>query len=470
MKNKLNWVKNNKKYFYVGIPVLLVVLFFVLKGGDAQTEFYTVESENIEQSVKLSGAIETSDKADLGFASSGRIARILVKNNQNVLTGQTLAQLEIGELVADLRIKQLNSKTSDVDLEDARKELEQITKEENTRVASAYRKMLSEDLELIPSSSTYDVEAPVVTGSYNGSEGQYKLNIQTKGTEIKLLTYNLEKGEIIIEEEGPTKLGTKGLYVSFPDNIEDYDNTIWYLDIPNKSSSSYSANFSAYSEAKEARDLAVQNAEFEYQKLLTEEGNGTSSVAQAEIDKINAEIRKNTIYAPFAGIVTNIEKEVGENASTGERVVSMLGEEKLEVVLQVSELDVSRISPGMQIKILIDAIPGEEFSGILKTVNSRETEIEGVPVYEAFVELNADPRIKTGMSASGTVVLATKENVVAIPNYLVKKLNGENFVEVLSPKGKLEDRAVTLGLTGSDSMVEIISGLAVGDKVATPKE
>jgi HlyD family secretion protein len=163
--------------------------------------------------------------------------------------------------------------------------------------------------------------------------------------------------------------------------------------------------------------------------------------------------------------VTNIEKEVGENASVGERVISILGESKLEVVLQVSELDVSKLVPDSPLTITLDAIPGETFSGTLRTINSRDTEIDGVPVYEAFVELAPDPRIKTGMNAKGVVILARKDDILAIPNYTVSKEEGKNFVNVILENGESEVREVVLGLVGTDSMVEVVSGLVLGEKV-----
>lgn len=470
MKDIFNNIKIHKKYFLIGFLVLLVVLYFILGRSKNGTELYVVGNADIMQSVILSGKVTTSDKADLGFASTGRLGGIFVKNNQNVHQGQILAQLEIGDLLADLKIKQLNSKTSSVALEDAKEEVEKIKIREKTKVENAYRTLLTEGLELTPNSNDYDVELPVIGGIYNGAEGEYKVRIKNDNSDLMLLTFNLEKTEEIIDEEGSTPLGTKGLYISFPDSdIFSYQDTVWFLDIPNKTSSSYLSNYNAYNEAKNESVLAIKNAEFEYQKLLTEDDNG-ASVAQAEVQKINAEIRKNTIYAPFDGRVTNIEKELGENVSVGERLISVLGEEKLEVVLQVSELDVSRLVPGASIKISVDAFPEEEFYGILKTVNSRETEVDGVPVYEAFVELKSNEKIKTGMSANGMVVLANKSNVLAIPSYLIKKINNSNFVDLISENGSTEETEITLGLVGTDSMVEIISGLNLGDKILSSSE
>lgn len=468
MKNIYAYLKKYKKYVFIALGILIILFFVFFRNGKNKVETYTVARSTIEQSVMLSGKIQTTDKADLGFAASGRVAKIFVKNNQSVKAGAILAQLEIGDLWADLQIKQANLHTSDVDLELVENQLEKITQQENTKVANAYRTLLSEGLVLIPDNSDLGLDIPTVSGIYDGPEGQYKINIDRKNItlpDFELRTSDLEKTQRIISETSPTPLGTKGLYLSFPvDDFAPYKDTTWYLNIPNKTSSLYLSNLNEYNEAKDARDLAIKNAEAEYEKLLGTGSDG-SSIAQAEINKIQAEIRKNTIYSPFSGKVTNIEKEIGENASTGENVVTVLGENKLEVVLQVSELDVSRLTIGSPIEISLDAISKEKFYGILKTVNSKETKIDGVPVYEAFVELEFDPRIKNGMNAKGNIILAKKENVLVVPSYAIRKSGNSNFINVLENDGDIREREITLGITGTDSMVEVLYGLSEEEKV-----
>jgi len=463
-------IKNNKKYLILGLIIIVLVSYFVFGKVKNSVQTFEVKRVNILQSLIFSGKVETRDKADLGFASTGRISKIFVKNNQIVNQGAILAQLELEDLIADLKIKKLNLKTSNVILNTAKENLQKVTIQENTKVENAYRKLLSDDLVLVPHSNDYGVDIPVITGSYEGNEGQYKLIIGKENVtsfDTLLRTFNLENTTQIINEERPTKLGTKGLYISFPNSdFSYYQDTIWFLDIPNKASVSYILNYNQYNEAKSERDLTIKNAQSKYDELLSEYSDG-DSVAQAEIDKINAEIKKNTIYAPFDGKVTNIEKEIGENTSIGENIISILGEEKLQIVLQVSELDVSKLITGSAVKIFIDAFPGEEFDGILETVNSKDTKLDGVPIYEAFVELNTDNKIKTGMSAKGIIVLAKKDNVLAIPSYLIKKYENKNTIEVLEENGKIIEKEITLGLLGTDSMVEITSGLNEGEKIVS---
>jgi multidrug efflux pump subunit AcrA (membrane-fusion protein) len=445
---KLRGVLKERKMYIAGAVVLLgAVAYFIFGRGSNKTEEFVVKRGNVTQSVLLSGEVQTSARADLGFAAAGRVSRVFVKNNQQVNRGTVLAQLEIGDLLADLKIKEANLRSSNTDL--------------SLAVESAYRKMLSTDLVLTPDADNYTVDAPTISGLYDGAqEGQYKIIIDRDNPtkiDYNLRTFGLESTQTIISKKSGSPLGTHGLYINFPGNDpSSYEDTIWFLDIPNKKSSSYVERYNSYLEAKRERDAANSQGG----------STATSEAAQGEIDKINAEIRKNTIYAPFTGKVTNIEKEVGENASVGERVISILGEEKLEVVLKVSELDVSRIKSDTQIEITLDAFPDETFSGTLTTVNSRDTTIDGVPVYEAFVELPADPRIKTGMSAKAKIIVQEKNDVLVIPYYLVERSTAENTtVEVIDEKGKIDRRAVTVGLLGTDSMVEVLSGLAEGDRI-----
>src|SRR3989344_2752120 len=182
-------IKIHRKYLITGLIAVVVVLYFVFGRGENGRGEYVVGNANLTQSVVLSGKVTTSDKADLGFAASGRVSQIFIKNNQKVNKGAVLTQLEIGDLLADLKIKQAN------------------LRQENTEIESAYRTLLTEDLELIPSSSSYDVEAPTVSGIYDGPEGQYKITIKKEdntitSTYFKILAFNLEKTEKVISEEG----------------------------------------------------------------------------------------------------------------------------------------------------------------------------------------------------------------------------------------------------------------------------
>ncbi len=433
-----------RKYTWWGLGALAVLLigFFVFGNGNGQETTIVAERSDFINQVAVSGKVETASEADLGFASAGRIGKIFTKEGDVIKENQILAQLEIGDLLADLKIKEANSR------------------QENTEVESAYRQLLSEDLELIPYTDNYTVGAPEVSGIYDGAEGRYKIIIEKEKntlTDLTLRTFGLEDTKQEINEQGSTPLGTRGLYITFPDKPKNYHETIWYLDIPNKASSSYLVNYNEYNEAK---------AEFENQQLSTEKNGNVSSVTQAEIDKIRAEIRKSTIYAPFAGVTTNVAKEVGETAATNETVITVQGGGTFQIESFVPEVNIALINVGDEAEITLDAY-GEDilFYAKVISIDPAETIRDGVSTYKVKLQFSEeDERIKAGMTANVSIIIFNKPDVIVLPGGVVFEEDGQNFVKVKTDQGVVK-RAVMLGEISTLGQVEIVSGLAEGEEV-----
>lgn len=427
------------KYLYWVLGILAVILggIFIFGNGNGVGSTLIVSRTDFINQVAVSGKVETSSVADLGFAAGGRIGKIFVKENDVVTAGQMLAQLEINDLLADLKIKEVNSR------------------QENVGVESAYRKLLTEGLALIANSDDYTVDTPEISGIYGGKEGQYKMIIKKEkvtDTDYTLFTFNLESTKRLINDEGPTPLGTRGLYISFPDDLGLYEDTTWFLDIPNKASSLYLENYNAYNEAKE---------EFESQKT-----GEVSSVVQAEIDKIRAEIRKSTIYSPFNGIITNIEKEVGETVATNETVITAMGAGVFQIVSYVPEVNIALIQLGAEAEVTLDAY-GENalFYAKVIAIDPAETIRDGVSTYRITLQFKEkDSRIKSGMTANVSIIIFNKPNVIVLPGGVIIQKDGKTFIEV-KENGGTELREVVLGEMSSLGQVEIVAGLEEGEKV-----
>ncbi|OGI68462.1 hypothetical protein A2738_01090 [Candidatus Nomurabacteria bacterium RIFCSPHIGHO2_01_FULL_42_15] len=465
--------KLNKKYLYyaIGAFLFVIVVIFFLTRREISGETIMVKRSLFVNQVSVSGKVETSSRAELGFADSGRIGRIFVKENQNVKAGQILAQLEITDLLADLKIKEINSRTSNVDLEDAKEVLEKVRNQEDTKVDNTYQALLTEDLELIPEVNDYGVDPPTLGGIYKGAEGRYKIYIDKENVTLPnyvLFTFNLENTKRVINKQGSTLLGTRGLYIFFPDDpgLSSYEGTTWYLDIPNKTSSSYGTNLNAYNEAKDERDLAIKNAESDYQKLLTEKNDGSSSILDAEIEKIHAEIKKNTIYAPFDGLITNTEKEVGEIASTNEPLITMISTGTFLIESYVPEINIPLIKLHDKALVTLDAYgENETFNAEVVSIDQAETVRDGVANYKIQLQfVEKDDRLKSGMTANVLIVIFSKPDVITVPGGVVFGKDGKKFVQVKNGK-EINDREVVLGDISSLGQVEVVSGLEVGEMV-----
>lgn len=467
----VNWLKSHKLMAAIVLSVVIIIVLIV-SGGDSQTaESYVVEKKDIILQAELSGRTKSGSQVDLGFADTGRVALVNVKEGDTVYRGQTLAALELGELAAELADAKASVVIAQSEAMTGTTDLEKITSEQNTLVANAKKTLLSDDLEAVADYSGTAATPPVITGDYFGKEGQYTIRVYKSGAasgysfEVSGLENNFT-GDVQSAQAVP--LGSKGLYIRFPDTV-GYGSTTWSVDIPNKRSSSYTVNYNAYQSALATRDRIIAAAESD---LRTASGNDSilaAKVAQANarVQGVQAKIAKRLITAPFDGIVATVAIEPGETASA-DSTITLISKSDYEVIVKVPELDISKLSSGQKASIMLDAYPGESFSGTIASINPAESIVDGIPVYEAKVIFDSiDPRVRSGMTATVTVPTAKQLGVIAVPARLIQMKNGEMLAYIQEGE-TTKPQPVVLGLKGSDGFVEVISGLVEGQTIVTP--
>jgi len=479
MKDFSRLILNNKQFqkysprqVAIGAVALIAVLvlgFYFWPSGEFSGPDFVVSSGDLSQTVSVTGTVKPISEVDLAFENSGKVAQVNFDVGDHVLVGQTIVSLNLSSLLSDLGIAKANLGLAMADDKNDKASLEEVKKQQNTLVESAYRKLLSSDLSAVPSSDSYTMSTPVISGSYNGeTEGQYKLIIDSENiSDYVLRTFNLEKTDSIdISETEPTALGTKGLFVSFSDDLINYINTIWYVSIPNIKGASYVSNLNSYQEALRNRDKEIVEAE----KSLV--GNGESTISDLEIEKKRAEIRKieadiakKILVAPFSGVVTRQDAKVGQIASAGEKLVSLISDNNFEIEANMPEINVGNVLIGNVVEITFDALPNEVFSGKISYIEPGETLIDGVVNYKIKVEIDGeDQRLKSGMTANLVIATNLKEGVVFVPESTLFFEGDKIFVYKKSGSSIIKTEVIT-GLRGDDGSVEVLSGLSEGDTI-----
>lgn len=460
-----------------GAVIGIVILSLVFSGKETPIETTSVIRQTVTETVRVAGQVEAHAVAELGFQVSGKITSIPAHVGDQVNQGSTLVSLDMGELSADLKNARAEVTIKKSEITNAQKKLDIVRAQQDTLVESAYQAMLSHDLVAEPSDSVTTQTPPIITGKYSGSEGSYKIIIKRLlvGSRITFSTFGIENiRDVKINETGPTPLGTQGLYISFPDGIEDYQNTIWYVHVPNVSSDTYATYRHNYEQALKERERALQEA-----NSYLDEYNGMGSIIQAEldqaqarVDKIISEMNQLVIRAPFEGTISDITKEQGEIVNPGDHVVTLVSEKDFEIVLNVPEIDIAKISVGDSAHIILDAYANEEVSwnGTVTSLSRAETYVDGVPVYQVRVHIeNPDERVRSGLSATVEITTQLHENALVIPQEYIEKDGDQFFVQVVLDEHDThhtEKRLVNVGLRGSDGFVEIIDGLQEAEMVA----
>ncbi len=425
--------------------------------------------------VSVSGKVVAAESVDLSFAETGRVTAVNVEVGAQVVQGQTLGSLVTGTLLSQLQAARANLAEQESESASTETSLEKVQQEQNTLVENAYHKLLSTGLAAVAASNSNTATPPEISGLYTGAEGRYKAIVKrtTSGlSRHELAVFELENPEPVkILENEPTRLGTKGLFISFPDNLSAYDDSSWYITIPNVRSSSYLTVYQDYQEAVRARDRAVEAA----RARLTAGTSGLSASqagiesARAEVTRVQAEIAERTIFAPFAGIITKVDAKVGEVASANTPAISMISADTLQIESFVPEINLPFIKVGDVAAVTLDAYgPEVPFEAKVVFIDPAETIRDGVSTYRAKLEFSQnDSRIKSGMTANVVITSEKKPNVIVIPQKAVTSKNGKKTV-IVQENGNNVEREVTTGSISSYGEIEITSGLSDGDIVVLP--
>lgn len=171
------------------------------------------------------------------------------------------------------------------------------------------------------------------------------------------------------------------------------------------------------------------------------------------------------VFAVADGLVRSVDTAAGLRTAGS---VLTIGSAEPIVSVFVSEYDADLVSLGQQANIELDAI-NAVFEGEVIRIGQVAQSVSGIKQYEVLIEVSSVPSgARFGMSATAEIEVQKKADVLAIP--MSALLNDVPEVEVLVTDSEgnesVESVKVELGLSG-DSLVEITTGLSVGDKVIT---
>ncbi len=458
-----------KQWAIVAVVVVIISVILILGRSKGDSTLHAVISANVTQTVSVSGETKSSSYVDLAFEQAGTVAGVVAKVGAKVGLGQTLVYQDYDLLQSRLDVALADLSSAKSEMGNTLVNLDNVVSEQNVLVANARRNLLSVGLVAVPENGDYDVTAPSISGIYDGPEGVYKIRvIENENTKKELRVFGLELNTPVeILENEPTKLGTRGLYISFADDLDAYSDTIWYVTIPNTKTSVYVSNYNSYQSVLTARDLAISKAKAELEKGTSETTIAEANVtkAQAEVDKIRKEIENRILRAPISGVVTKQEAKVGESVTAGEVLVSILNPDSFEVEANIPEINIGKIKVGQKSTITLDAFPGENFSGEVFYIDPAETLIDGVVNYKIKVSFTEkDERLKNGLTANLSIITDSKDQVVAVPVYAITTDKGVSTVKKYI-NGQVVVTLVKLGIYGDNGLVEVIEGLVAGDKI-----
>ena len=143
--------------------------------------------------------------------------------------------------------------------------------------------------------------------------------------------------------------------------------------------------------------------------------------AAAALEAAELDLKYTVIRSPVDGVVISRLVEVGQRISANFSIPTLflIAEDvtKMQVDTNVSEADIGGITEGKEAGFSVDAYPGELFQGKVRQVRNAPISIQNVVTYDVVVEVdNPNFRLKPGMTANVSIVVARRDGALKIPN------------------------------------------------------
>jgi HlyD family secretion protein len=192
-------------------------------------------------------------------------------------------------------------------------------------------------------------------------------------------------------------------------------------------------------------------------------------VSQARIEGARARLERTLLRAPFAGIVAEINGEIGEFVTPSPvgiptpPAVDVVDSSCIYITAPIDEVDAPRVRQGMVARVTLDAFKERSFRAHVRRVAPYVLEVEK-QARTVEVEAEIDERdgalLLPGYSADLEVIIAERPDVLRVPT---RALVEGNRVYVLDG-GRIRSRTIVTGI-GNWEYTEVTTGLEAGKRV-----
>src|SRR5204862_1030180 len=144
-------------------------------------------------------------------------------------------------------------------------------------------------------------------------------------------------------------------------------------------------------------------------------------IKQGALDKAKADLDHCTITSPIDGVVISRNVDVGQTvaASLQAPVIFAIANDltKMQIDSNVAEADIGAVGVDQDVDFTVDAFPTRTFHGKVVQVRNAPITVQNVVTYDTVIGVsNPDLKLKPGMTANVSIIIAHKDNVVQLKN------------------------------------------------------
>jgi len=523
----MTFKKLNKKTLIFIIPLIIaligVIIFIKIKNNNHQVKYILtkVSRGNINSIVSGSGEIVANNQVTLNPKASGTVVYIGAKNGQFVNKGKLIVKLDTTDAEKAVRNAEINLENAKLNLEKAKQAnpIDETTLKRQAMAAmtntlsdtktvlNSLNDILFTDISGYHINSNYLIDYyshivnfyhpedidydTVITNNYNKLK---TLNTSNQAI-ISYLNDNSSFSEVknaLDKITDTTKLLNDTVQLSYQlinryDSVLKDNNLTPAIAIRNILTDK--STLASYLSLVNTDTTTLLNLQNSFANYLNNANNPVTfnlrvlelNVEQAQnaLDNAKDNLNDYYVYAPFDGIVSQLNINVGDNININTPICVLITKDKIAKIT-LTEVDLAKIKLGDKAQLTFDALPDFKTTGQVIEIDPLGVESQGVVSYTVKISLDKiDERLNPGMSVNADIITDSKENVLLLNNSAIKSINNKKYVELVTIKDVPEEafksgislsnnvikrQFIETGLS-DDNNTEIISGLNEGDIV-----
>lgn len=482
------------------VVIVLIAVFAYIRANamrnlrsttDETQQEYIVEYGSIRKTITGSGNIQPSDTRMVVADKTGVIDQLFADIGQLISKDDVLVMYEIEK---DENAEKINTENARFNLQKAIKTLNDLNEiQSGMRVFAENSGIIRLNInegDLVPSNAVLGEISEVgiiKLQSYFTKDQMEKINNGDEA-EVFLQDYLLTlTGEVTGVDRAPVAMGSGSLGYMVQVEIK-YDGALQAgtsakLTVINQSGR-FESPFVGESLINQAKTLNAPYAAT-VKQLMIENGSKVNQgdlIAVLESEELTYNIRQQEIVveqrrldvnelgeqdtiitSPIDGTILDIMINEKSYVDRGTQLLKIADLEKMEVRINIDELDILSIEKNQKVTITSDVFEGVTFEGHVRNISLSGVSQGGVTTFEVVIGMADRKNLMSGMNVDVEILVADKENVLIIPISSVSKIAGKYVVMM---KNADEPYPVTIE-TGiiTDSFVEVLTGLKEGDTI-----
>lgn len=500
------------KWALAGVVTVVVVGGFIaLNHKTPKYQLISVTQGPIIETVSVTGNTTPTQSVSLGFQNSGIVSRVYYQLGQKVNAGAVIAQLNTAQLSAALQQAQANVDAQQAQLSGLKAGAQPQDIAASQAALQGAQQTLANLYAGISDSATSAytkandaVRTQLNTIFSNAETNQPQLNFQTTNSQtatnaaslrvsssIELNAWQQELLGVSPSSSAASLAATLTADLAHLVIVQNLLTAVSSALDGNISLSatqlaadkaSVSTGFTEVNAAISSLNTIAQNiasqkaavAQAQAQLALKQAGSTPEAIAaqqavveqaQAGVASANANLQGSEIIAPISGTIIQQDAKIGQQASPGTPLVSVIGNGGFEVDAGVSETDVGKLAVGNTVSMTLDAFPNETFAGSVFYIAPAQTDTQGVVSYQIKISFDTpDTRLKSGLTANVDIQTKVEQQALIVPQYAILQNDNGTFVETLV-NGAPTTTPVTLGIQDQNGNVQVLSGVTAGEQV-----